>query len=323
MSDGEDPLADLFATYPGLSALEADTAARAEATASPITSGGTDIQILLTERADWVEEVRRERMARQGMSGRVTLTAEEIVASTRPGPFVQAMQAETARTLADVQREVNRAMSNALDASMAIDYTPWYEVPVVGHIWEEDDDAVGDLRLLGPDTEGDLIGQGSWWQRSWWQTPPHLTSDVNSAPTWYRDLPASAPVTFNGIPLQFDATYGAQRSQEAWMTDQVTAAGGMIPMGEATQIPHQMGMAQDPRYQATNADHRYLANQAFARGRQMEGMQAQVEWQPYPAGMESTVPPEAQTPSPTLSERLRAVGRNIERSTYPWWRNRR
>jgi hypothetical protein len=318
MSDFEDPLADLFATYPGLSALEADTAARAEATASPITSGGTDIQILLNERSDWVEQVRRERMARQGMSGRVTLTAEEITASTRPGPFVQAIQAETARTLADVQREVNRAMSNALDASMAIDYTPWYEVPVVGHIWEEDDDAVGDLRLLGPDTEGDLIGQGSWWQRSWWQTPPHLTSDVNSAPTWYRDLPASAPVTFNGIPLQFDATYGAQRAQEVWVTDQATAeryrellnvpAGGMIPMGEAVQIPHQMGMAQDPRYQPTNADHRYLANQAFAMGRQM---------------MEPTVPPEAQTPSPTLSERLRAVGRNIERSTYPWWRNRR
>jgi hypothetical protein len=307
MSDGEDPLADLFATYPGLSALEADTAAREEATASPSTSGGTDIQILLTERADWVEQVRRERIARQGMSGRVTLTAEEIVASTRPGPFVQAIQAETARTLADVQREINRAMSNALDASMAIDYTPWYEVPVVGHIWEEDEEAVGDLRLLGPDTEGDLIGQGSWWQRSWWQTPPHLTSDVNSAPTWYRDLPASAPVTFNGIPLQFDATYGAQRAQEVWVTDQVTAAGGMIPMGEATQMPHQMGMAQDPRYQPTNADHRYLANQAFAMGRQM---------------MEPTVPPGQQTPSPTLSERLRAVGRNIERSTYPWWRNR-
>jgi hypothetical protein len=293
MSDGEDPLADLFATYPGLSALEADTAAREEATASPSTSGGTDIQILLTERADWVEQVRRERIARQGMSGRVTLTAEEIVASTRPGPFVQAIQAETARTLADVQREINRAMSNALDASMAIDYTPWYEVPVVGHIWEEDEEAVGDLRLLGPDVEGDL--EAPW-----------------------RTMGVGAPLTFAYTSdVVAAADYGAQRAQEVWVTDQATAAryrellnvpaGGMIPMGEATQMPHQMGMAQDPRYQPTNADHRYLANQAFAMGRQM---------------MEPTVPPETQTPSPTLSERLRAVGRNIERSTYPWWRNR-
>jgi hypothetical protein len=271
MSDGEDPLAELFVTYPGLSALEADTAARAEATASPITSGGTDIQILLTERADWVEEVRRERIARQGMSGRVTLTAEEIVASTRPGPFVQAIQAETARTLADVQREVNRAMSNALDASMAMDYTPWYEVPVVGHIWEEDDD--GDLRLLGPDVEGDL-------------EMPWRTVGINA--------PLSFAYTSDVVAA---ADYGAQRAQEVWVTDQATAAGGMIPMGEATQMPHRVALSN--------------------------GMQAQVEWQPYPRVMAPTVPPEPQTPSPILSERLRAVGRNIERSTYPWWRNRR